>query len=183
MTAILQPSYPVHFNTFFLLIGAPPIITVPIAFLLGNYILLGVTGVLVFVAFARYSLSSDLPDKARMQKIITEALFWGIILVLLVQLFFPRGSYKFYLIALMPFLAVLFGYNDLTLTNANPFEFRKRHWFVIIVTFAIFLCLRYLYFWILIAMILFYLHKRGYITGTFHSVKRIISQTYKQAEE
>jgi hypothetical protein len=182
-TAILQPSYPVHFNTFFLLIGAPPIITVPIAFLLGNYILLGVTGVLVFVAFARYSLSSDLPVKSKMQKIITEALFWGIILVLLVQLFFPRGSYKFYLIALMPFLAVLFDYNDLTLTNASPFEFKKRHWFIIIITTAIFLCLRYLYFWILIAMILFYLYKRGNLTTIGNSVKQIISRLQREAAD
>ena len=183
MTAILQPSYPVHFNTFFLLIGAPPILTVPIAFLLGNYILLGVTSVLVFVAFTRYSLTSNLQDKTRMQKIMTEALFWGIILVLLVQLFFPRGSYKFYLIALMPFLAVLFDYNDLTLTDTSSFEFKKRHWFIIIITTAIFLCLRYLYFWILIALILFYLYKCGYITAIVNSVKRIISRPQREAAD
>ncbi len=183
MTAILQPSYPVHFNTFFLVIGAPPIMTVPIAFLLGNYLLLGVTSVLVFVAFTRYSLFSGLQNKARMQKIMTEALFWSIILVLLVQLFFPRGSYKFYLIALMPFLAVLFDYTDLTLTNVSPFEFKKRHWFIIIITTAIFLCLRYLYFWILIAMILFYLYNRGYITTIVNSVKRIISRQQCEAAD
>ena len=84
---------------------------------------------------------------------------------------------------LMPFLAVLFDYNDLTLTNASPFEFRKRHWFIIIITTAIFLCLRYLYFWILIAMILFYLYKRGYITTTVNSVKRIISKSQREAAD
>jgi hypothetical protein len=122
------------------------------------------------VAFARVKVEYE-PQEIRGKKLAVHALFWILIIVLLVQLFFPRGAYKFYLLALTPFISIFFDYKDMTLSPNGSFTFKKRHLFPVLMSLAIFLCYRNIYFWILFAWVLFYLWKWGTLSRTWNSIR------------
>ncbi|MFX0045821.1 MAG: hypothetical protein ACFE8Z_08240, partial [Candidatus Hermodarchaeota archaeon] len=107
------------------------------------------------------------------KKVITEALFWSILIVLTLQIFFPRGSYKFYLLALTPFISVLFDYRDLKLERTESFRFQRHHLMSMVVSWAVFLCFRLVYFWILLVWALFYLQKGNHVSNLSGYVGRI----------
>jgi hypothetical protein len=144
-----QPSWPLTFNTFFLWINTPEVITWALAYLLAFYILLAGSCLLVYVAYAKSDRTYT----------FAEALFWSIILVLAFQLFFPRGTYKFYLMILIPFISILFDYNNFSLEKNEPFSFKKEYLLFTLFSTIVFIMFRLVYFWILIMWLLFYLHK------------------------
>jgi hypothetical protein len=155
-------SWPVNFNTFFVWIGVPGVIAWAIAYLLAYYILLGLSLILIYISFARFGLSEETEaqrGESRAKKVTTEAIFWSILMILALHQFFPRGSYKFYLLALIPFISILFDYRDLTLERTEPFHFQKHYLMPMVVSWVVFVCFRLVYFWILLVWALFYLHK------------------------
>jgi hypothetical protein len=159
-------SYPVNFNTFFVWIGIPDVIAWAIAYLIAYFILLGISLILIYISFARFKPSNRTEAQNGMnpaKEVIVEALFWSILLVLALQLFFPRGSYKFYLLALIPFISILFDYHDLKLVQTESFTFKKHHLAQIAISLVVLLCFRLVYFWILIAWALFLLWKSNRI--------------------
>ena len=159
-----QSSWPVNFITFFVWLGMPHVIALGIGYLLAYYILLGIPAILIYITFTRSkqfeNIDSQEPRSPYWKYI--EMLFWSIILVLLLQVFYPRGTYKFYLTILVPFISILFDYKDLNLSHNDPFSFRKHHLMSIVVSWAVFLCFRLVYFWILVAWILFYFKKADF---------------------
>jgi hypothetical protein len=168
-------SWPVNFNTFFVWIGVPCVIAWAIAYLLAYYILLGLSLILVYISFTRFGLSEKTEaqgGESKAKKMPTEAIFWSILVVLALHLFFPRGSYKFYLLALIPFITVLFDYRDLTLERTEPFRFQKHYLMPMVVSWAVFVCFRLVYFWILLVWALFYLYKGGQIDSFREYVRR-----------
>jgi hypothetical protein len=149
----------VHANTFFLWLGFPSWFTDSVAFLLINYIFLILCGALVYGGFAFFMPPSD--DKNQMKALFMKAILWSFVAVLSVQLFYPRGVYKFYLLALSPFAALLFDYKDLELSLKTDFQFQKHLLFGILMSWTVFLCFRFVYFWLLGAWVIFYLAKSG----------------------
>ncbi|TFG07571.1 hypothetical protein EU522_00615, partial [Candidatus Thorarchaeota archaeon] len=162
---------PVHLGSFFLWIGAPTWLTDTIAFLLVNYIFLALSGIVVYGLYATFKPDSDSTkdNEGRYRKIIAKGLLWGFIAVLCVQLFYPRGAYKFYLLALVPFLAILFDYKNLDFHEALPYRFEKHHLLPIVLSWAVFLCFRFVYFWLLAAWGIFYFWKGGEL----HRISRL----------
>jgi hypothetical protein len=71
-----------------------------------------------------------------------------------------------------PFAALLFDYKDLGLSQKTEFRFQKHHLFPILMTWAVFLCYRFVYFWVLGAWALFYLLVSG-------ELKRILTGSYR----
>jgi hypothetical protein len=158
----------VNFNTFFVWLGIPYEIALGIGYLITYYVLLGVPTILIYIVYARFNPSEEKgaqEQEGKNNRILTEAFFWTILLILFLQLFYPRGTYKFYLTALAPFISLLFDYRDLKLSRADSFVLQRYHSFSLVISWLIFLCFRLVYFWILLAWIFFYLGKGGYITN------------------
>ncbi|MFW9844774.1 MAG: hypothetical protein ACFFEV_09375, partial [Candidatus Thorarchaeota archaeon] len=154
-------SIPVHFNAFFLWLFGSSVFTDIIAWLIYNFVLLAVCGIVVYGAYATYHSDSKEESLVEVNEIFMKAVLWSFIAVLGVQTFFPRGVYKFYLLALMPFASLLFDYNDLSLVQNEKYTFEKHHLFVPIIATAIFLCFRFVYLWIAVAWAWFYIVKSG----------------------
>jgi len=154
-------SYPVNFNSFFLLLGTHWIITRIIAYLLAFYILLGLSMLIIFLYFAGYPAKNLNKNHSINENLIIIALFYSIFLVICVQIFFPRGSYKFYLILLTPFISIFFHSKNLTLSkefDRDEYKFNKRYLIPLIFSWIIFFSYRYIYFWILLIWMFYYIH-------------------------
>ncbi|MFW9892469.1 MAG: hypothetical protein ACFFFO_09715 [Candidatus Thorarchaeota archaeon] len=152
----------VHANTFFLWLGFPSWFIEPVAFLLSNYVFLILCGFLIYGGFSFWKPRFEKgKEKVRNQSAFMKAILWSFVAVMSVQLFYPRGAYKFYLLALTPFMALLFDYKDLELSSKKQFTFQNHHILPILLSWAIFLCYRFVYFWLLGAWVLFYLYRSG----------------------
>jgi hypothetical protein len=154
-------GFPVHFNAFFLWLFGSSIVTDIIAWLIYNFVLLVVCGLVVYGAYATYNSDNQEESSVDTKNIFMKAILWSFIAVLCLHTFFPRGVYKFYLLALMPFAALLYDYRDLKLEEKEPFTFKKHQLFVPLITTAIFLCFRFVYLWIIVVWAWFYLYKSG----------------------
>ncbi len=173
----------VHANTFFLWLGFPSWFIDTVAFLTINYVFLILCGILVYGGFAFLTPhAADSNEGNQIRSIFMKAILWSFVAVMSVQLFYPRGSYKFYLLALAPFAALLFDYKDLGLSMKSGFTFQKHHVFMISMSWVVFLCFRFVYFWLLGAWVLFFLIKSGEssrilrsITGFFNGAKHDIT--------
>jgi hypothetical protein len=166
----------VHLNTFFLWLWGPNWFTDAIAVLLVNYVFLILGGVIVYGTYAvtrTHSHESDESATIR-GRLLVHALMWSFVAVMCVQLFYPRGAYKFYLLALAPFSALLFDYSDLTYSKVESFVFQKHYLFPMIMSWAIFLCYRFVYFWILGVWTLFYLWKSGNLSRIREALMLIV---------
>jgi hypothetical protein len=159
----------VHANTFFLWLGFPTWLTDFIALLIINYVFLIFCGILIYGGFT-FFMSEEINEEDRFKSLFMKAILWGFIAVMSVQLFLPRGSYKFYLLALAPFAALLFDYKDLGLNLRTEFRFQRYHLFTILMSSVVFLCYRFVYFWILGAWVLLYLIKSEELSRISHSV-------------
>ncbi len=159
-------SWPINFNTFFVWISGPNVITWAIAYLIAYYILLGSSLILIYISFARFRSFNQTEAQngaSRNKQVIVEALFWSILLILALQLFFPRGAYKFYLLILVPFVSILFDHHDLKLSQTGEFAIKKHHFTPIVFSLAVMLCFRLVYFWIILVWAVFLLWKSGRI--------------------
>jgi len=167
----------VHANTFFLWLDFPKWFTDLVAVLLVNYVFLILCGILVYGGFALYKVRfGNSTENEKMTALFMKAIFWSFIAVMCVQLFYPRGAYKFYLLALSPFAALLFDYKNLDLRLKTDFQFQKHHIFVLLMSWAVFLCYRFVYFWILSSWVIFYL----LLTGEFSRIKDGIFGLFSQ---
>ncbi len=172
----------VHLNTFFLWIGMPTWFTDIIAFLLANYVFLIICGLVVYGTFAIFkpSISSEVDQSRRVRDLVIQALLWGFAAVMCVQLFYPRGAYKFYLVALTPFISVLYDYRNLEL-NQDQYGFRKHHLFPLVLSWIVFLCHRFVYFWVLMAWLIFYLWKSGNLSRIAEGFRLLGRPSYKES--
>jgi hypothetical protein len=155
-------SRPVTFNSFFLLIQSPEIITTTIAYLLSYWVLLSAAlGAIYIYHLVKTPSRKIIPENDDKDYTpIIEGLFLTIIIVLCFQLFYPRGSYKFYLILLVPFISIFFDSKNFSLKqipDESQFKFKKRFLFSYIFSWFIFICNRYVYFLFLIVWIIYYI--------------------------
>ncbi|MGD9395774.1 MAG: hypothetical protein PVJ05_05050 [Candidatus Thorarchaeota archaeon] len=174
----------VHANTFFLWLGFPPWFTNTVAFLLVNYIFLILCGVLVYGGFVFFRpMIEDGDNQDRLRSIFMNAILWSFVAVMSVQLFYPRGAYKFYLLALAPFAALLFDYRNLELDLNQDYHFQKHHIFMMVMSWSVFLCYRFVYFWLLGAWVVFYLIKSAELSRIFRGVWSFLSRTDSDLHE
>jgi len=151
----------IHFGSFFLWISGSSVLTDVLAWLVYNYVFLIICGLVVYGSFALYETKKEDISQNDTKELFMKAVFWSFIAVLCLQTFFPRGVYKFYLLVLMPFAALLFDYKDMSLSGKEKYTFKKHHLLVPIFATAIFLCFRFVYLWIIVAWAWFYLIKSG----------------------
>jgi hypothetical protein len=172
----------VHLNTFFLWLGMPGWFTDAIAFLLANYVFLIICGIVVYGTFAIFkpNLTTEEDRSGRVRQLVTHALLWGFVAVMCVQLFYPRGAYKFYLLALAPFISVLYDYRNLELSQSIG-GFEKHHLVPLVISWIVFVCYRFVYFWILGAWLLFYLWKSGNLSRIVGGFRLLIRPPYKES--
>jgi len=170
---------PVHLNTFFLWIWGSTWFTDVTAVLLVNYVFLILSGLIVYGTYAMMRVQSHESEDAAAARgrLLVHALVWSFVAVMCVQLFYPRGAYKFYLLALAPLSALLFDYKNLTYSEVESFVFQRRYLLPMIMSWAIFLCYRFIYFWILGVWTLFYLWKSGNLTRIRDVLTRIVKPT------
>jgi hypothetical protein len=175
----------VHANTFFLWLGFPSWFTDFIALLLINYVFLILCGVLIYGGFMFFN-STSFENGEKKNSLFMKAILWAFIAVLSVQLFYPRGSYKFYLLALTPFLVLLFDYKDLDLKSRMRFKFQRHHLFGMIISWAVFLCFRFVYFWLLGIWVIFYLIRSNVLrqlTNPFSRSSKMGERSLSELEE
>jgi len=172
-------SMTVQFNTFFLWLGFPEWFTNIIAFLLLYFVPLIISGIIIYLSYRSYKPKINAVEEPEMhfRLLFTKALLWSFTLVMVVQTFYPRGSYKFYLLALIPFAILLFDYEDLSWCMEKSFKFSKRHLFVPLMIISVFVCYRYVYLWILSAWTLFYLWKSCELANIKNSLTRRLSRS------
>ncbi|TFG29207.1 hypothetical protein EU528_10025 [Candidatus Thorarchaeota archaeon] len=172
---------PVHFNVFFLWLFGSSVLTDIIAWLIYSFVLLALCGLVVYGAYATYQWYNNEESSVDINGLFMKAILWSFIAVLCLQTFFPRGAYKFYLLALMPFAALLFDYEDLMLVR-DEFVFSKRHLFVPIIVTLIFLCYRFVYLWILVAWAWFYLIQSGELSRIRDGIRSFFSKARSSPE-
>jgi hypothetical protein len=158
-------GYPVRFNDFFLFVGAPNFFTLPIAYLLTYFIPLGVCLLIIFIKYLKFKVDVQVDcDLIKLkQDLVVKAIFLSIFLVISLHIFFPRGSYKFYLILLTPFISIFFDARNLNLlkiSSKNAQKVYKRYYIPILVCWVIFFMYRYVYFWLLIFLSFYYILQR-----------------------
>ena len=154
---------PVSFNTFFQWLSFPTWFTNLITWLLAYGIFLGISGIIVYGGFFLFTPKKDSSTDSSWvnRQLFTQAIFWAIIALLCIQTFFPRGAYKYYLIALIPFVSILYDFRDLHLSSTEPFQFKPYLLTPIIMSLFIILCYRFAYLWIIVGWAWFYLWKSG----------------------
>ncbi|MGY5854134.1 MAG: hypothetical protein RTU92_11245 [Candidatus Thorarchaeota archaeon] len=167
---------PVHAGTFYLWIGAPTWFTDTLAFLTHNYVFLALSGILVYGSFSLRNLRRESVEEqsAYFRKVFSNAILWSIVAILCFQAFYPRGVYKFYLLILSPFLALLFDYRKLSLSDNLEFKFQKRYLLPILLSLIVILCYRFVYIWIIVSWILLYLWKSGNLSWMVGGFRRIL---------
>ncbi|MHA2248052.1 MAG: hypothetical protein ACXADY_24100 [Candidatus Hodarchaeales archaeon] len=166
-TKNINYSFPVNFNTFFVNSGLPVIITDIIGFLIAYWILLGISAVLIYLVFwfdfNKFKYGKHFQKRA--------LFYWVLILVICVHLFYPRGSFKFYLILLVPFLSLNLdikrSFATMKQPSENPNSIKNRKWFLssdFVVNFLlltiIVLIYRYIYFMILLGWLIYLYSKK-----------------------
>jgi hypothetical protein len=161
-------SSPVHFNSFFVILGLPDIFTDIIGFLTVYWILLGVSIVIIGLLFWYESVGTAFKQNFPKKNLF----FWTLLLVICVHLFYPRGSFKFYLILLIPFLSLnlnivhSFKHIDQPLSKNNekrwinwapvPLEYVGYFLFLMIIV----LINRYIYFMLLVGFLVYVYRKK-----------------------
>ncbi len=156
-------NYPIRFMDLIILIGGPNNITLVMSYLIAFYILLGLCFSWIYIHFLR--LKTRLKDSNYSHQLLIHALFSSIFLILSVQLFYPRGTYKFYLILLAPFISIFYDNHDLSFKQVNCLKeekFKPRYLIPLVFSWGIFFCYRYVYFLIIIFWMVFliYMYRR-----------------------
>lgn len=153
-------SYPVNFNMFFILISLPKTVTDFIGLLLIYYVFLGSSLLAIYLYFLRYKKyrTTRVTSNGLNTNLITMALFLSMLVIICVHLFYPRGSYKFYLILLTPFISIFFDMRDVRFLKCKEnFHFKKKYLMPIIISWIIFFCYRYVYFMLLLAWLFYFI--------------------------
>jgi hypothetical protein len=170
----------VRFTSIFFMLNVPSEIIEVIGYLLALNILL--LGWLIFVYGVFFlkgskilvvkndsssnSTSNNLSKALFEYQNFIDGFFWAMILVFGLQLFYSRGSYKYYLILLMPFLAMFIIMDWKTLKPNTSEKFNKitpypiGYTIALILTWTIFFINRFTYFAILIVWVIYFLYKK-----------------------
>ncbi|MFW9996429.1 MAG: hypothetical protein ACFFD4_30580, partial [Candidatus Odinarchaeota archaeon] len=170
---MISYSTPVNFNTFFVLLGFPKIITDIIGNLIISWAFLGAfTASICLVCWLESSkIQEDMDIEDRNSALVKNALFWALMLAFSVHLFYPRGVFKFYLLLLTPFVSILLSFRKINGVKATSdsyiigYDRKKTSWKAPFVLFILLLIIvlinRFVYFILLIIWIANYLLQKS----------------------
>ncbi len=158
-------NWPITFISFFSWIGTPSPVTTALVYLLQYFVLLGGCAIAIYGSFWAYSMpkGDSTNDSGKITHVVNQGLILAMLLVICLDIFYPRGSYKFYLMLLTPFVSIFYDTDDFTLTispSASQSRFRTRFLIPTLLSWIIFWCNRYLYFPILVAWLLYFVVKQ-----------------------
>ncbi len=170
----------VHANTFFLWSGFPTWFTDTIAILLINYVFIILCGIIVYGTYAMMKTSVQNQEKTpeHFRELFLHAILWSFIAIMCIQLFYPRGAYKFYLLAAAPLFAVLFDYNIFSSKEPSEFKLEKHHLFPLVMSWIVLLCYRVVYFWVLVLWMGIMLWKSGDLNRVKENLKTILTLSF-----
>ncbi len=114
ITKLPNYSVPIQFEVPFIALGAPPDITIILAILVGTNFLLLIT-ILNSFFFMLIIKKDEMLDPIYYRKL----LFITMIMFIFVHLFSPRGCYKYYWVALVPFWALFNFPTSLDMAKSN----------------------------------------------------------------
>jgi len=158
-------SYPVNFNSFFLLIGMPAPITDVMATILAYNIPLVACGVLVYMKTIKVkvtALQGESKEHAK-ARLFAETMFWAMVLVFCLNIFYSRGVFKYYFVYLAPFLSIFFEPEDIDLHQAIDGQDVKDSWKIVTFTalaWVVVFFFRYAYLLIVLAWLVYILLKK-----------------------
>ena len=139
-----------------ILLGGANIFTLTINYLIAYYILLGTSLIVIYISLLRFNNKKD--AKQNSNKLFIKALYLSIFLIIALQIFYPRGAYKFYLILLAPFISIFYDHKNFSLDNNKDIQSNKRYLIPLVITWGIFFFFRYAYFLILVLWIIFFIY-------------------------
>ncbi|MHA2296643.1 MAG: ArnT family glycosyltransferase [Candidatus Hodarchaeales archaeon] len=165
---MISYSMPVNFNSFFVVLGLPDAITDMIGYLIINWVLMGVSAVIIYLICWSETSQIVYSKSEKVGYIIVKtALFWALVLAFSVHFFYPRGAFKFYLLLLVPFISIFLDFKEVFVATTGRNEIyngngSKRRYLMHFTGFFILLLLivlisRYVYFLLLIIWLLVYL--------------------------
>ena len=171
---ILHPSFPINFDSFFVGLEFPVIIQDIIAYALIYWIPFIVVLLFIYIKYLRETnrILSVLDDEKQKSISAYNLLFWCLLLVINMQIFYPRGSYKYYLLLMTPILTLALGFaQDSKQKNIIPKKkklWREKNVFILMIILLIIIILisRYAYFLILFAWEIYYIVKKRKQTKT-----------------
>ncbi|MFX0094978.1 MAG: hypothetical protein ACFFBD_24800, partial [Candidatus Hodarchaeota archaeon] len=164
-TKIISYGYSVNFNTLFVFLGAPDFITDIIGYLTIFWIFLGASTILVYLFYwlETKKFIKTLKSRNFATFLTKNSIFWSLILVFCIQLFYPRGTWKFYLLLLVPFLSLTLSFMEGAIVSNQrkfPLNIPREYPISYALLLIIFLISKYIYFAILIAWMVYFLIKR-----------------------
>ncbi len=180
-TFVPSLGMPVTFNSFFLWVETSSFLTTSFAFLLQFYILLGASIIIICILAIVYPKHKNLGRDATTNaaQLVVEGLFLSILLVICFQLFYPRGSYKYYLMLLTPFITIFYDDKHFLMLN-QPREgmvsFRKQFLTSMILSWIIFWCNRYIYFFLLLTWLIFLFRKNVILNNKLSEIENQITK-------
>jgi len=139
-----------------ILLGGANVVTLIINYLIAYYILLSASLILIYISLLRFNNKKDVGNS--LNKLFIKALYLSIFLIIAIQILYPRGAYKFYLILLAPFISIFYDHKNLSLDNHRDNQSNLRYLIPLVITWGIFFCFRYAYFLILILWIIFLIY-------------------------
>lgn len=107
---VVFSNYPVNFDSLFVALGFPEMFTRPLGYLLLSWIPFLTAVGLTYWSFIRsankiFKLENN--ESRSTTYIMYNLLFWSIILTINIHLFYPRGSFKYYLLLIIPFTSLM----------------------------------------------------------------------------
>jgi len=155
VTSLPDLSKPITFTTLLILVGAPEGLSALVN--LGiYYTLFLLPGVIAVLGLSLFEEKDDRNLRGYWRRIM----YLTLLLVFWLHLFSPRGIYKYYLVAIIPFISIL---STSRMITKEPREFNTSVWMIIIpFLFGLLILLpsRFVYLALLgLLMLLFILHK------------------------
>ena len=171
-------NMPVQFNSFLFGLAMPSSIILIFGYFLTDNLLLIGWLILILAWFffdrsyfqtissqplASHQISASDLDLHHKQLFI-EVMFWAMLIVFGFQLFYNRGTYKYYLILLAPFVGLLFLLTKPQLSADHPHDFKTLRPYpssftaVMVLSWVIFFFNRFLYFGFLIIWVGYYFY-------------------------
>lgn len=165
---ILHPSFPINFDSFFVGLKFPVFIQDIIAYAIIYWIPFILALIMIYISYLRESKRTLIKMDDNTQKAFNSynLFFWCLILIISMHIFYPRGSYKYYLLLLMPILALYIGFKQ-DCIKKNIFPPKNKTWkeknvFIIMILLLIIIISisRYVYFLILFIWEIYYIIKK-----------------------
>jgi hypothetical protein len=147
---------PVSFVSFFKLLGSPVWLLNGLAWLILTYIPFIIWSGLMLFYDLKFSSNTKLFQQEKIpgnsQKLLYNAILFGLLLAIGIQLFYPRGVYKYYMILFVPLMVMLYHpkNNIIKSSDSPPQSFATQLFIGFFLSWLVFYINRYVYLIVLL---------------------------------